>query len=136
MQGFYFPEKRNGHVMCTGRFRDQYGVFLFGGYGDSSEMNLADLWFLQANISTLFDPTFVPHTEEVNKISYYFSTIHLHAIFMFVGWAVFININMLLKRYKSFKKDTKQRTVTIFEKLTEVNYLKQSILALNSLISL
>ena len=83
-------------------------------------MNLADLWFLQANISTLFDPTFVPHSEEINRYSYYFSTIHLHAIFMFVGWGIFININMILKRYKSFNKEEKQRKATAIEKFSEV----------------
>lgn len=119
--GFYFPEKRSGHVMCTGRYRDQYGVFMFGGYGESSETNLADLWFLQANISTLFQSAFVPALNELNyKWSLYFTTIHLHAIFMFVGWAVFLNINMLLKRYKSYKKNTKSKMLNVFDKLTEL----------------
>ena len=87
----------------------------------SSQINLADLWFLQVNISTLFDPTFVPHTEEINRYSYYFTTIHLHAIFMFIGWAVFINLNMIMKRYKSLNKQSKQRTATAIEKFSEVN---------------
>jgi hypothetical protein len=32
-KGFYFPEKRHGHGMCTGQFKNKYGAFMFGGYG-------------------------------------------------------------------------------------------------------
>jgi hypothetical protein len=33
VKGFYYPEKRNGHVMCTGQLGNEFGVFMFGGYG-------------------------------------------------------------------------------------------------------
>jgi len=33
VQGFYFPQKRNGHSMCSGKFNGEFGVFMFGGFG-------------------------------------------------------------------------------------------------------
>jgi hypothetical protein len=114
VQGFYFPEKRNGHVMCTGKFNNDYGVFMFGGYGHFSDTNLADLWFLRVNISSAFDnPTltsFYPIGDPndryfINLCCSYFTTIHVHAILMFVGWGIFINIGTLIVNYADKDKD-------------------------------
>ena len=79
LQGFYFPEKRDGHVMCTGMLNGELGAFMFAGYGhlryvvhflnivssssfknsfvtfSCSETNMADLWFLRVNVSSAFD---------------------------------------------------------------------------------
>ncbi len=115
IQGFYFPEKRHGHVMCTGRLNSDYGVFMFGGYGHTrffspsiisyflffvltlfepkSESNMADLWFLRANMSSAFNaPT-------VYTCSMSFTTVHVHVILMFVGWFVFLNGGIFMARY-------------------------------------
>ncbi len=95
--------------MCTGKLNHDYGVFMFGGYGHFSDINMADLWFLRVNISSAFDnPTltsFYPTSDNYNNkyffdlCSSYFTTIHIHAILMFVGWGIFINIGTLVSNY-------------------------------------
>lgn len=103
-QGFFYPEKRNGHMMCSGRFNGQFGVFVFGGYGHSSDSNLADLWFLQANVSSIFQNQMISTLSNTGKCNRYFSTIHLHAILMVLGWAVFMNIKSFVQRYLEVNK--------------------------------
>jgi hypothetical protein len=39
---------------------------------------------------------------------------------MFIGWAVFINVNIILKRYKNINKDKKHNYVLFFENISEV----------------
>lgn len=96
VQGFYFPETRYSHVMCTGKFNNEYGVFLFGGYGHKTETNLADLWFLRANVTSALNSV------TINDCTHYFTSIHLHAILMFTGWAIFINIGTFIARYMKY----------------------------------
>ncbi len=103
-QGFFYPEKRHGHMMCSGRFNGQFGVFVFGGYGHASDTNLADLWFLQANITTIFRNQMVSTLSATGKCANHFTTIHLHAILMFVGWAVFMNLKSFTQRYYEVNK--------------------------------
>ncbi len=59
VQGFYFPEKRNGHVMCTGRYNDDYGVYMFGGYGHARyyESKIKIIFYLDRK-SFLFTSTY------------------------------------------------------------------------------
>jgi hypothetical protein len=90
--------------MCTGRFSGQYGVFVFGGYGHQSDTNLADLWFLQANTTQLFGNQMVSTLATDGKCANYFSTIHLHAILMVVGWALFMNVKSFIQRYAQVNK--------------------------------
>lgn len=115
VQGYYFPEKRNGHVMCTGKLNSDFGVFMFGGNGHSSDTTLGDLWFLKVNVSTIFENSqssnFYSQSIENNnnikhKCSTYFSTIHLHAILMFVGWAILINVSNIIAKYLKSRKYT------------------------------
>lgn len=62
-----------------------------------SETNIADLWFLKANITAAFNaPT-------INECAHTFSSIHLHSILMFVGWAFCINLGIILARYTTKK---------------------------------
>jgi hypothetical protein len=108
-RGPFFPQKRHGHVMCTGRFNGQYGAFVFGGVGHQSDTNLADLWFLQANATQIFANQMVSTLsgdyDECSSTSY-FSTLHLHAILMVVGWAGFMNLKSFLQRYAQVNRNT------------------------------
>ena len=115
VQGFYFPEKRNGHVMCTGLFKNELGAFMFGGYGHHSDSNMADLWFLRVNITTAFENPMLtaayPSPLVSETCSNFFTTIHLHAILMFAGWAVFLNVGTLIARYGDSKNESRHKLV-------------------------
>ena len=100
--------------MCTGVYNNELGVFMFGGYGHRSDYNLADLWFLSVNISSAFDNpvlTSIYSNSKIEVCSNHFTTIHLHAIFMFVGWAVFLNIGIIISRYADSENETRHRLV-------------------------
>lgn len=93
---------------------------------------MADLWFLKINISSVFDSTvsssFNSNKNQFNfnKCSSHFSTIHLHAIFMFAGWAVFINMSNMMSKYCTNKSSRFIRPIyCIFKviKLTEQKYV-------------
>ncbi len=72
----------------------------------NSESNLADIWFLKANITSAFNaPT-------INECSNSFTSIHLHSILMFSGWAVLINIGLLIARYTDKKIWLKVHRIT------------------------
>lgn len=103
-QGFYYPEKRHGHMMCSGSFDGQYGVFVFGGYGHESHTNMADLWFLKANITEIFDNEMISMLTSTSECATYFTTVHMHAIVMFVGWGIFMNLKCFLQRYAQVNK--------------------------------
>lgn len=110
-QGYFKPEKRQGHVMCAGRFNGQYGVFVFGGYGHHSDTNMADLWFLQANVTQIFANQMIStlgndgeDSCRANSPVVYLSTIHVHALLMLVGWALFMNLKSFLQRYAQVNK--------------------------------
>lgn len=72
-------------------------------------MNLADLWFLKINMSTAFDYRMQSSSSSFQQsgnykfrhvpCSSYFSTIHLHAIFMFVGWILLVNLSTIISKY-------------------------------------
>ncbi|RNA01368.1 hypothetical protein BpHYR1_010592, partial [Brachionus plicatilis] len=88
-------------------------VFLLVSKEIKAKLNstLGDLWFLKINISTAFENTIsMNYLSKQNNIkskcSSYFSTIHLHAILMFVGWAVLINISNILSKYLKSRKYT------------------------------
>lgn len=115
--------------MCTGRLNNDFGVFMFGGYGHHSDYNMADLWFLKVNISTVFDnPLLNNFYSPENKNSHelyanYFSTIHLHAILMFVGWGVFLNIGILIASYGKSKDKSRHDLVVRLYRFFQVIYL-------------
>lgn len=78
-------------------------VFLFSDY------TLGDIWFLKINISSAFEnsdlSSFSKENFDGRKCAFYFSSIHLHGILMFLGWAFFINFfNISTKYLKSYSK--------------------------------
>ena len=87
---------------------------------------MGELWFLEVNISTVFDNPLVNnfYTENMkNNIELrasYFSTIHLHAILMFVGWGVFINIGTLVATYGDSKDERRHRIVYKIYRILQV----------------
>ena len=89
---------------------------------------MADLWFLEVNISTVFDNPLVNDfyannmKSNIELCSSYFSTIHLHAILMFIGWGVFINIGTLISTYGNSKDERRHRIVSKIYRILQVSY--------------
>ena len=90
---------------------------------------MADLWFLEVNISTVFDNPLVNDfyvnnmKSNIELCSSYFSTIHLHAILMFIGWGVFINIGTLVSTYGDSKYERRHRIVSKIYRILQVSYI-------------
>jgi hypothetical protein len=80
---------------------------------------MADIWFLRVNVTSVFDTSITTNFYTPNNLyniivcAHHFTTIHLHAIFMFAGWAVFINFGIMIDRYFKKQKE-KKRCVKIF----------------------
>ena len=84
LQGSAVPSKRIGHAMVT----VDDGIIMFGGGSKS------DIWLLQG---TAKDADMTKNGDECNLL--YFSYIHLHGIFMFIGWGVLLQLGMFFARY-------------------------------------
>ena len=92
-----------------------------------SDSNLADIWFLQANVTTIFDNLMVSTLQNTGKCADYLSTIHIHAILMFAGWAVFLNLKCLLRRYIVLNKKKRLHLMNTLETCLEVKIGKKTL---------
>ena len=79
------PSKRHDASLAS----DTNGTYLFGG--DTS----GDLYYLQG---TAEDADSAPHsTQGCNPL--YFSILHLHGLFMFIGWGLLLQLGAFIARY-------------------------------------
>lgn len=90
VEGDNVPVKRAGHVMAT---TDQ-GIVVFGGEDVDNGDLLNDLWLLEGTASNA-DAS--PSAGGCG--SYDFNLIGLHALFMFLGWGVFLQAGAFIARY-------------------------------------
>ena len=94
---------------------------------------MADLWFLRVNITSAFDNPILTsfYSDDFKQpeelCANHFSTIHVHAICMFVGWAVFLNIGAFIGRYADSKDEYKHKIVVRIHGTLKVNLFMKKI---------
>ncbi|XP_046858933.1 protein GLUTELIN PRECURSOR ACCUMULATION 3-like isoform X2 [Xenia sp. Carnegie-2017] len=82
------PPKRYSHAMVT----VDEGIIMFGGLSSNGLNN--DLWLLNGTAKM------VDGTKDGDDCKLlYFSFIHLHGIFMFIGWGALLQLGMFFARY-------------------------------------